>query len=251
MGYQDDTWLRNKRGPLPNIPPSTRPTAGGPSAQRSQNVVAKGKNPQQRPTDHGSGKNNSKYPQQSKDADGRTHRSNFNMYQPTVQHRSAPDMLLKHEFRRGMIIHAPLYEEDRNQGMSCAPSDFRSITALGIVFGKPRYMIVVGFHHDHYIAVGIYTHEKKGLKNKQNYKNEFISVRDGRIPKSKFTKLSEIAELVTDGKGAEMHPLSTVWYTRPLSRSYDLGITCHGNLTLESLTHLSEHIKEANNRMFE
>ena len=248
MSHHDRSWLSKSRGPLEAIPEQPwkvgQPKYSGKatpapedktrSKQQAYNIPPRGA---------------PKTQQQQQKGNGKSHQSNFNINQPAVQvqPQDRPDMLMKHEFRRGMIMNAPLFEEDRYQ--SRGPSEYRSIAAQGIVFGKPRYMIVVGLHYDHYVAVAIYTHEGKGLANKSSHKDEFISVRDGRIPRSKFTRLSDQKELITDGVGSYMSPLSTVWYTRPISRSYDLRIKCEGKLTEESVDHLCSCIRKANDKM--
>ena len=265
MGYKDQSWLLKDRGPLDATlerpSNSNRPNKSGketltsmdwtrPKAQVNNGSLANGPWSKLLPND-GTPKMAHKAQQQQCREKGKSHQPTFNMHQPAIQIQpeDRPDMLLKHEFRPGMIIHAPLFEEDRYQNKSCGPSEYRSIAAQGMVFGKPRYMIVVGLHYDHYIAVGIYTHEGKGLANKPNHKGEYVSVRDGRIPKGKYTKLSDHKELVTNGVGSHINPLSTAWYTRPISRSYDLRIKCEGSLTEDSLNRLCDYIKRANDRM--
>lgn len=186
---------------------------------------------------------NNEREQQSRASSSRSRASNFNMHQPTLQYINRPDFLRKHEFKRGMIINAPLFQEDRLRGR--APSENVSIAAHGIVYSKPRYMIVIGLYFNTYTTVSLYTHERKGLKGKENYKNEFISVRDGRTNPRFFQKLSDYDELVTDGIGARIDPLSTAWLTSPVSRDYDLSIKCHGRLTTESTNRLMTYIQDA------
>lgn len=167
---------------------------------------------------------------------GRTnHQTVFDMNRPVIQPSNHTEMLLKHEFHRGMLISAPLFHEDRDQGESRAPSNNRSIAAHGIVYGKPRYLIVVGLHFDHYVCVPIYKFESKGIAGREHYANEFISVRDGRIPEKRFQNQCDYAELVTDGKGSSIHPLSLAYISDTVSRSYDLNIKCHGSLQPASL----------------
>ena len=157
-----------------------------------------------------------------------------------------PVNLLKHEFKRGMIINAPLFQEDRNQGKSLTSNV--SIAPHGPVYSKPRFMIVVGLNYSSYTTVSIYTHSQKGLLGKEKMRHEYISVRDGRIPRGEFKKLSDYNELVTDGTGARIHEMSTVWLTNPVSRDYDLSVRCHGRLIPESTKRLLQYVREATDK---
>lgn len=179
MGFRDKSWRDSSQGPLTDVQPRQGSNAGPPFSSRnntqgtrtvtsSGNASAK-KSGFYRPMqtvfeDETQGKAPPvpKIPYntpngQYRPSSGRSRASNFDMHQPKVQPNIDRDNLLKHEFQRGMIINAPLYEEDRNQGMSCAGSDWRSITATGMVYGKPRYMIIVALYAKHYKAVPVYT----------------------------------------------------------------------------------------------
>ena len=166
----------------------------------------------------------------------------FRNPRPAVQRVSSGVSLLKHEFERGMIINAPLFQEDRRHGRH--QSSNISLVTHGIVHSKARFMIIVGLNHTSYTTVSLYTHEHKGLCGKENYKHEYISVRDGRIPPRNFKRQSDYKELVTDGTGARIHEMSTAWLTNPVSRDYDLSIQCHGRLTAASTQRLLQLVQE-------
>jgi len=125
-------------------------------------------------------------------------------------------VLKRQDFYPGMIIRAPLYEEDYADGkeaglptlvpgsnisaatsISAAMSHI-SLSNYGYVHSKLRYMVVFATFRYHYMAIPIYTYEGKGLKDKpEDFRNECVSVRDGRLPKATFKKLSNNAPLVT------------------------------------------------------
>ena len=155
-----------------------------------------------------------------------------------------PDMLLKHEFQAGMIINANHFEEDRNQGESRGVSNHRTRTSLGFVHHKTRYMIVAKLYHTHYVCVPLYTHEGNGLQGKEQYAQEFMSVRHGRIRKSDFNNQSVGRELVTDGTGPRLDPLSVAWLTHTVSRDYGLNVAKCGSLDADSLTRLLQQLSQ-------
>jgi len=129
---------------------------------------------------------------------------------------SSRKVLKRHEFYPGMIIRAPLYEEDYADGkdaglpilvpgsnvsaatsISAAMSHI-SLSNYGYVHSKLRYMIVLATFRYHYMAIPLYTYEGKGLKDKpRDFQDECVSVRDGRLSKAAFAKISRHAPLVT------------------------------------------------------
>lgn len=157
------------------------------------------------------------------------------------QYSNRAEILEKHEFKPGLIFNAVLHQEDSqpNKMLSAAKSKARSMSAYGPVFSVPRYMIVVGLKETTYISVALYTHEHTGLVGKEHYLNEFVSVRDGRIPAADFTALSKYKPVVTTGKGHVMDKQSVAYFGNPVTKRYECPITRCGFLTEESAVHLA------------
>ena len=163
---------------------------------------------------------------------------------PEILFNDHKELLLKHEYRRGMVINAPVHEAMSGKGKSRAPSHFESISAWGGVFTKPRYLIVVGLHETEYTCIPLYSHNQEGLRGKEHYQREFISVRDGRIP-GRFKPQSDYIPLIAEmSTGPILDPTSVAWLTHPVSRKYDLNLSVCGRLKQESLDRLAQHIKD-------
>ena len=80
-------------------------------------------------------------------------------------------------YRPGLIIRAPLHEQDYITANSTITApDNRSITPseFGNIHTKYRKMIVVACFAKHYIAVPLFTHNGRGLVNKKA--NEYVSI---------------------------------------------------------------------------
>ena len=222
---EEPTWHLKTRGPLPDIQvqsqQSFRPGVGGDLGQGPKHYAATRK--------FLSPSNASRV-------------SSWNAQRPEVLFSDHSDLLLKHEYKRGMIINAPVHEAAYQKGKSRAPSHCEPITAWGSVFTKPRYMIVVALHETQYTAIPLYTHNYEGLRGKEHYQNEFVSVRDGRLS-GKFVAQSDYRPLVAEmGIGPIIDAESTAWLTHPISRSYDLNLNVCGRLKQESLDRLSQYM---------
>ena len=183
-------------------------------------------------------------------ADGRTAASTRYIDRPVGLCNNRADRLQKHEFRQGLIFKAPLHQEDSqpDKPVPASKSKARSMTAYGIVFSVPRYMIVVALNEATYISVPLYTHEHTGLAGKEHYQNEFVSVRDGRLPAASFGALSKYEPVVTTGKGDEIDNQSVAYFGNPVARRYDLPITRCGYLTEESAKQLATLFQREMNR---
>ena len=250
MPVNDTNWLINRPGPLkdpqlPNISAANRTIKNLP-AQTLQTVYAN--HPQPRPYLQNIGEqdqNTSSYLNSRKfqGLNGRSQACEWNVQRPEVLFNNHSDNLLKHEYKRGMIIYAPVHEATTQQkGKSRAPVHCQSISAWGSVFTKPRYLIIVALHETEYTCIPLYSHNQEGLRGKQHYRNEFVSVRDGRVT-GNFKAQSDLQPLVTDGRGPFINEMSTAWLTHPVSRSYDLNLTVCGSLKKESLYHLLQYME--------
>ncbi|KAL8738459.1 MAG: hypothetical protein Q9190_008005 [Brigantiaea leucoxantha] len=168
--------------------------------------------------------------------------------------------LPKSHFKPGMIIRAPLHEQDfkGGKGTSIAGSNATAVTAaadekyttesrFGPIFTKYRKMIVVAMHEDNYVAVPLYTHNGKGLKHK-TAPDEFVSIRDHRLQDHHdqhggWSKLSKwdplVTEYVRDGIDV-FDRMSTAHLAYPVSRKYVLPVVHEGQLRATSLRMLVE-----------
>ncbi|KAL9014854.1 MAG: hypothetical protein Q9180_008917, partial [Flavoplaca navasiana] len=156
-------------------------------------------------------------------------------------------------YKLGMIIRAPLHEQDsavaRRPGAGTAGSSvataaseatkaehYRTESRMGTIFTKQRKMIVVALHTDHYVAIPLYTHNGRGLVNKRQ-PEEFVSVKDHRY-KEAFVKLSKhdplVTEMVRDGIDL-FDTKSTAHLAYPVSRRYTLPVVHEGHLRSSSL----------------
>ena len=163
--------------------------------------------------------------------------------------------LAKENFKIGMIIRAPLHEEDYSRGRGVADTDatvadkFRTDSKFGAIFTKYRHMIVIALYQDHYVAVPLYTHNGKGLEHKVKA-DEFVSVQDHRVP-GEFKKLSIHQPIVTETMNAGVRyidPKSTAHYTYPVSRKYGLPVVAEGQVKKVCLTSLTALVNNAANK---
>ncbi|KAL8951526.1 MAG: hypothetical protein Q9222_002497 [Ikaeria aurantiellina] len=170
--------------------------------------------------------------------------------------------LRKSEYVLGMIIRAPLHEQDSKGGaprstVSVASSiaseatlaeKYTTESRFGPIFTKYRKMIVVALHQkkkngsdayglddgkDNYVAVPLYTHNGKGLVNKAQ-PDEFVSVKDHRYKEDPtWHRLSKWEPLVTESikDGIDLFDRkSTAHLAYPVSRRYALPVVYEGNL---------------------
>jgi hypothetical protein len=95
------------------------------------------------------------------------------------------------EFQPGIIIRAPLHEEDFNRtkrfelpNMSSAKSSHISFSdRFGAIYSEDRFLIVVAAFSRHYLAIPLYTYAGTGLKHKDD-PGEYASIVDHRQPNS-------------------------------------------------------------------
>ncbi|KAI4211199.1 MAG: hypothetical protein LQ351_005997 [Letrouitia transgressa] len=157
--------------------------------------------------------------------------------------------LTKANFKIGMIIRAPVHEQDFKEGRATSAAGSEATIAekytteskFGTIFTKYRKMIVVALHQDNYVAIPMYTHNGKGLHNKAR-PDEFVSVKDHRNKDPKWSKLSEWDPLVTGhiNPGIDLFdPKSTAHLAYPVSRKYNLPVVHEGQLRATSLSPLA------------
>ncbi|KAI4211201.1 MAG: hypothetical protein LQ351_005999 [Letrouitia transgressa] len=158
--------------------------------------------------------------------------------------KSKGQRMSKECFRAGMIIRAPLHEQDYiaacgESNLTVDADRYRTSTPLGSIYSKQRHMIILRLFEDHYTAIPLFTHNGNGLVNKRN-PNEFVSVRDHRL-KEPFRPLSVHEPLTTEYVKDGILPFdvkTTAHVTYPLSRKYELPIIHEGNLRAGSLNNL-------------
>ncbi|KAL8793894.1 MAG: hypothetical protein Q9195_003513 [Heterodermia aff. obscurata] len=154
-------------------------------------------------------------------------------------------------FRPGLIIRADLHQEDYKTAKSAitapktitAPNGTIEVSAKerANIHTKERKMIVVACYERHYMCIPLYSHEGYGLKNKNE--DEYISVRDHRVPLSEFRPLSAHGALTTEylHEGIEpYHPMTAAHITYPVSRSYELAVIHEGSLKPADLDLLAD-----------
>ncbi len=179
----------------------------------------------------------------SKAPTGKSRASEWNVNRPEVLFNDHSQYLLKHQFKRGMVINAPVHEALDARGKARGPSHYESISAWGSVLTKPRYLIVVALHETEYTCVPLYSHNHAGLRGKEHYRNEFVSVRDGRI-RENFTALSDHRPLVTElATGPILTADSCALLTHTVSRGYKLNLCVCGQLQEESLGRLAGYLE--------
>ena len=178
---------------------------------------------------------------QSKDLTGKSKVTDWDLRRPEVLFNDHTDTLMKFEYKRGMIINAPLHEPMCPRGQARPLAHYESISAWGNVFTKPRYLIVIALHETEYTCIPLYSHNGEGLRGKERYRNEFISVRDERRIASDFRAHSDHEPLVCKIlKDRVLDADTTAWLTHPVARSYDLNLSVCGQLDEASLKRLVE-----------
>ncbi|KAL9611127.1 MAG: hypothetical protein Q9167_004207 [Letrouitia subvulpina] len=158
--------------------------------------------------------------------------------------------LTKANFKIGMIIRAPLHEQDFKEGRATSVAGSEATVAekyttesrFGTIFTKYRKMIVVALHQDNYVAIPLYTHNGKGLQNKAR-PDEFVSIKDHRNEDPKWSKLSKWDPLITERINPGIDPFdpkSTAHLAYPVSRKYTLPVVYEGQLRATSLSLLTQ-----------
>ena len=171
----------------------------------------------------------------------------------------------KEEFHVGLIIKAPIHEEDFNwtprpptaeelesadkhgrysgSGMSTPGTTLqkgRHITFSNWndpIYTEVRFMIVIALFYDHYLAIPLYTHGGNGLAHKDN-KWEYASIEDYREPRSlrEAGILLHTEYLKPDCK--HLLPKSVAHIAYPVSRKYNLPVAPQGHLRPDSTAYL-------------
>ena len=147
------------------------------------------------------------------------------------------------EFVPGTIIRAPIHEEDFRRTprplYSSADSDLSyrsgksshvSHTDFGPVYSENRLFIVVEQFKNHYLAIPLFTYRGTGLRGEHDSK-EYASIEDHRYPGSSVAAAPHL--LVTGDLKSTVRPMkpeSVAHLTYPVSRKYDLHVTCQGRL---------------------
>ncbi|KAI9718790.1 MAG: hypothetical protein M1812_003964 [Candelaria pacifica] len=182
-----------------------------------------------------------------------TRRSQAYMKQSCLSVEERDPILFKAEQNRGRLLSKQVYHVGMifrgahhegyitTQTLTNITDNTRTDTAHGPICTKYRKMIVIALHHDHCIAIPLFTHNGNGLEGKER-PDEFVSVRDHRakyipafIPLSKHQALS--TEIMNPGVEL-LDAKCTAHITYPISRRYDLPIIQEGTLSKVSITRL-------------
>ena len=148
----------------------------------------------------------------------------------------------KANFEVGMIVEAPLHEEDFMYGESLRTGCIhryekdRSISAshYGLIHTKLRKFIVVALHSRHYVAIPLYSHNQDGL-SKVPEKDEFVSVHDVRNGEEALQQSNhEPLIAYTRPECSALWRQTTAHLVYPVSRNYNLRITRIGSLDADS-----------------
>ena len=144
----------------------------------------------------------------------------------SMHHANTKMQYPRNFYKPGMIIRGNLHEDDFNSANSTftyePPAKGITPSEFGNIHTKTRKFIVVAVYDKHYTAVPIYTHNGRGLANKNA--DEYISVRDHRDTSASYEGQSKHGLLVTQyiHNGIRLFdPLSTAHITYPVSRKYD------------------------------
>ena len=169
----------------------------------------------------------------------------------------------KHEFVLGTILRGIIHEQDimgtPDPAMSQAPTQCTHANKLdgppvappnaanrhvvhgewGPIYSENRFLIVV--HNrpgDHYYAVPVYSHKGSGLAKKR-FKNEYVSVADGRYP-GHVQQQSEHRPITAELKSGvdELLPMSAAYASYAVPRKYGLPVAYQGKLDKESTRRL-------------
>ena len=163
-----------------------------------------------------------------------------------VKYRKAISRHERPEFAPGVLIRARHFDEACELNGHPTPVDERfffdvpSGPAQGTkVCFKERLMIVYRCYVKHYTALPLYTHGGRGLGNDtEAYLDEHMSIRDRRKDSAKCQAQNKLPVLdleKLDEKYNGLDPLSTVHFTRPVSRYYDQHCVIEGYLTKPSM----------------
>ncbi|KAL6714569.1 hypothetical protein ACLMJK_007994 [Lecanora helva] len=238
----EGSWLTNRPGPLQDTQPPNVPFGNWNGAPKG--AFSNGRIQLNVPDKQFAAKKPPQWNSNFKGAKGTSRASHWNAQMPQVLFNDHSQRLMKHEYRRGMIINAPVHEPVCGKGMSRGPSVFESISAWGGVFTKPRFLIIVALHEKEYTCIPLYSHNQEGLRGKEHYQHEFVSVQDGRIT-GDFKRQSNHKPLLTEmTTGSILDPASVAWLTHPISRKYDLNLSVCGRLKQESLNRLAQYMEE-------
>ena len=171
---------------------------------------------------------------------------------PLIQVEKNPrSRLSKDDFKLGMMIEAPLMEEDFMYGASLTstPNNSQSEFSItpshyGYIHTKLRKFVVVALFAQHYLAIPMYTHNGDGLGKKRN-PNEFVSVMDPRHQSrnrsnADLQPLSDHASLVADMRSDTqiLYPKTTLHLAYAMGRNYQLRVNHLGELQGESTKRL-------------
>lgn len=154
----------------------------------------------------------------------------------------------KSEYRPGIIIRAPLHEEDVMRRTPNSPSVANSYASnsrshvsfsdFGTVYSESRFFIVVELYATHYLAVPLFTYSGSGLRQEHDAQ-EYASIVDHRSPGK---SLKQAAHILTTGQLKHdvdvMKPHSVAHLTYPTSRKYNLHVAHQGELSDESTKNL-------------
>ena len=168
----------------------------------------------------------------------------------------------KKEFQPGVIIRAPIHEEDyqrtprprepvsitRNSPKNNRSSHI-SHTSFGAVYSENRLFIVVEQFKSHYLAIPLFTYQGTGLRDNEHDAAEYASIEDHRYPGSS-NRMGKY--LLTTG---ELKPTvkpfkreSVAHWTYPVSRKYSLHVAYQGRLTQDDTDLLVRMFKRKGSR---
>lgn len=145
----------------------------------------------------------------------------------------------KDEFKPGVIIRAPIHEEDfrrtppsvSNHSIRSRERSHVSHTDFGAVYSENRLFLVVEQFNSHYLAVPLFTYQGTGLRKEHHDAKEYASIEDHRYPGSSLRAAPHL--LVTEKLKSTVKPLkpeSVAHLTYPVSRKYNLFVSYQGRL---------------------
>lgn len=148
----------------------------------------------------------------------------------------------KHEFKPGVIILAPLHEEDFRrtprpsyQESSVAMShrsgqkSHVSHTDFGVIYSETRIHIVVEAHGSIYETIPLFTYKKKGLLYKN--RNEYASIVDHRYPELSKKEAPHVLVTGQLQHGVEaFRACSVAHLVHPVSRQYNCQVRYMGRI---------------------
>lgn len=148
----------------------------------------------------------------------------------------------KHEFQPGVIILAPLHEEDfrrtprpSHQESSVAMShrtgqkSHVSHTDFGVIYSETRIHIVVEAHGSIYETIPLFTYKNKGLLYKN--RNEYASIVDHRYPELSKREAPQVLVTGQLQHGVEaFRSCSVAHLVHPVSRQYNCQVRYMGRI---------------------